>query len=224
MSLFFSYFPKIQYDVNDNQYSTYETITNITFRVRFIRDILTNIYSYVPYTIRDGDTPEILADKVYEDPGAHWMILYANDMMDPQYDWPLDTRSFNTYIKKKYGSSETAKTTVHHYEKVITYYNSQTNTTTINRFTIDGTQLSDNSPGSQYATYDDWAPYEINYVVDGAVIYEKGTKESISVYDWEQQQNDAKREIKIIKKDYYGQIMAELKALTNYDMNMYRRV
>lgn len=225
MSQFFNLFPRIEYDVNNSQYSTYDAITNITFRVRFVRDLLNNIYSYTPYTIREGDTPEILADKVYGNPEAHWMILYANDMLDPQYDWPLDTRSFNNYIKKKYGSLETAQTTIHHYEKIITYHNSQTNSSTVNRYVIDEEQLTDNSPGSQYITYDNMAGYEeIIYNLDGATIREVRTKEAISVFDWELQKNEAKREIKIIKKDYYNQIMSELRALTKIDMNAYRRV
>ena len=119
MAKYFTFFPSIAYDIAGKRRSNYQTVTNIFFRLRIIRSVLSNFSSYYEYLISDSDTPEILADKVYGDSEAHWIILLANDMVDPQYDWPLNTRDFTNYIIKKYGSIENAQTTYHHYEKVI---------------------------------------------------------------------------------------------------------
>jgi hypothetical protein len=120
MAKFFDLFPLISYDIARSRYSNYELVTDIFLRVAVIKEVLENISSYYEYVIRDDDKPEILAEKVYGDPEAHWIILLANNMIDPQYDWPLNDRDFNKYVVGKYGSLANAKTSIHHYEKVVT--------------------------------------------------------------------------------------------------------
>lgn len=134
---FLDLFPKIQYDINNNIYKTYENVGDVFFRIGVVRETIDKIGSYYLYTVRDGDTPEILAEKAYGDAGAGWMILYANYIFDPQFDWPLDERSFNNYIIGKYGSIENAKTSPHHYEKVVTRTDSLTGIVTEKRYNID---------------------------------------------------------------------------------------
>ena len=68
---FFDRFPKVNYDINLSKVNPkYETLTDVFVRVGIIREVLNNAASYYIYLIEDGDTPEILAEKVYEDPGA----------------------------------------------------------------------------------------------------------------------------------------------------------
>lgn len=137
MAKFFDLFPRIGYDIARSKYSNYEQVTNIFLRFGFLKEVIENISSYYEYTITDSDKPEILAEKVYGDPEAHWIILYANNMTDPQYDWPLNERDFNKFIIGKYGSVANAKTTIHHYEKVITRTENSTGTSSEFRYVID---------------------------------------------------------------------------------------
>ena len=137
MAKFFDLFPRIGYDIARSKYSNYEQVTNIFLRFGFLREVIENISSYYEYTITDSDKPEILAEKVYGDPEAHWIILYANNMTDPQYDWPLNERDFNKFITAKYGSVANAKTTIHHYEKVITRTEDLTGISSEFRYVID---------------------------------------------------------------------------------------
>lgn len=137
MAKFFDLFPLIGYDIAKSKYSNYQQVTNIFLRFGFLKEVIENISSYYEYTITDSDKPEILAEKVYGDPEAHWIILYANNMTDPQYDWPLNERDFNKYIAGKYGSVANAKTTIHHYEKVVTRTEELTGTVSEFRYVID---------------------------------------------------------------------------------------
>ena len=114
---YFDLFPKLVYSLPDG-YST-ETVTNIFHRFGILREILNNTSSYTLYEVEDHDTPEIVAEKVYNDAGAGWMILYANQIIDPQFDWPLNGYAFKDYIINKYGSIANAQSTYHHYEKVV---------------------------------------------------------------------------------------------------------
>lgn len=146
MSLFFDKFPKIKYDINNSTVNKrYESVTNIFIRIAYLKDVLSNINSYYTYEVGDGETPEILAQIVYEDAGAAWMIIYANEIMDPQFEWPLDYESLLKHIVDKYGSVENAKTGIHHYEKVITRTvdNGPDETVTENKFIVNKSPETD---------------------------------------------------------------------------------
>ena len=67
---FFDLFPKVKYDINKSLYPTYESVTNILFRLAILKNILSNTSSYYVYDIESDDTPEIVAEKVYGDAGA----------------------------------------------------------------------------------------------------------------------------------------------------------
>jgi hypothetical protein len=219
MGSFFDTFPKVRYDINRRKLSNFDTITNITFRVGIIKSVLNNTSSYFKYTVTDQDRPEILADKIYGNPEAYWIILYANDMYDPQYDWPLNYLNFNGYIVSKYGSAEWAKTNIHHYEKVIE--RTVGDTTTVTRLEINGERLTDNQLEVPYDTYDTLADEQSvsTYELNGKTITEVIYRNAVSYFDYEDQKNEEKRSIRIVKKEYYPQIIREFNDLTNFTGN-----
>jgi hypothetical protein len=89
---------------------------DITARSK-VRDIIkANVFIYYPYTIKDGERPDIIAHKYYGSANYTWMVLYANDIFDMTFDWPLSSQEFNSYITEKYGSISAAKLEIHHYE------------------------------------------------------------------------------------------------------------
>ena len=69
--------------------------TNIMARASIINDILDNPMLFYKYDIQDGDTPEIVADKYYGNSYRFWLIMFSNRMLDPQWDWPLNSTNFN---------------------------------------------------------------------------------------------------------------------------------
>ena len=228
---FFDKFPKLKYDINRSGYSNFETVTNIFFRVGIIKKVLSNATSYYKYEVKDDDTPEILAEQVYGDAGAYWIILYANDIVDPQFDWPLNHTQFHKYIKGKYGSIPNAKTTIHHYEKVVERTNPTYNLTTETRFVVNQTKLTDNEIDAPYEYYEGTGPGALSetqtvyeYNMDGTAIEEIVHRDAISCYDYELALNDSKRLIKIIKAEYYNQILSEYTKLTNTTPSYVRRL
>lgn len=229
MGTFLDLFPRIAYDVSGNKPREYVTATNIMFRFSIIKEILNNITAYQVYTIRDGDTPDILAEKVYGNAEAYWIILYANGMIDPQYDWPLNIDVFNKYIIDKYGSIENAQTTYHHYEKVVTREESRTGIVTTNRFQINSTNVAselhssqENVPYDTYSSLTDTQNVE-THDMDGETVIETVSRNRVTNFDWEFEQNERKREIKIIKAEYYDSIIQEYNNLTGNRLNPYYR-
>ena len=117
---FFQNFPTFPYDIEGTRPNKYRLATDIFCRVKMLDSIKNQTLVYYYYDIQEGDTPEIIAGKYYDNPNRHWIVLLANDIIDPIYDWPLTYQNFINYVKGKYGSIENAQTTVHHYEKIIT--------------------------------------------------------------------------------------------------------
>jgi hypothetical protein len=101
MAKYFNFFPTTPY-TNSNRSSAYDTVTNIISRFSFEESLKQNTSLFYPYTIQDGDTPEMIASKYYGSPEKHWIVLMFNDIIDPQYDWPLDQRTIIKYINDKY--------------------------------------------------------------------------------------------------------------------------
>ena len=109
---YFNYFPKIVYDVRgDKNKLRIDRITNVLVRARKKIEI-TNAALFEQYFIQDGDRADTLAYQFYKDSTLHWLIMYANYMTNPYYDWPLQYFDLQKFVAKKY----TNINGVHHYE------------------------------------------------------------------------------------------------------------
>lgn len=104
----FTNFPIISYDGN--------AAVNVLAKVKFTK-IAQNINAiFYPYTIAEGERPDIIAANYYDDPRYSWVIYMANDIIDPYYDWPLTEEEFKRFINKKYGSTENANREIAYWE------------------------------------------------------------------------------------------------------------
>ena len=93
-----------------------KTIVDITKGIR-ISDIVGNqVYSFQNYVINSDERPEHVAYNYYDDASLVWLVLLPNVKLDPYYEWPLSQRDFERWLKKKYGSLETAQSTILFYE------------------------------------------------------------------------------------------------------------
>lgn len=235
--------------MSGQKYPEYQTVTNILFRTAIIKDVLTNASSYTKYVIRDGDTPDILAEKIYNDPEAHWIILYANEMIDPQFDWPMTDVVFNKYIADKYRAAAEADlattlqdyqviawtqdltndASIHHYEKVVKQVNVAAQTTSEVRYIINKSKLTDNSLSVPYDYYDNLADEQdvtpINLTIKNQTVIQTIYRNKVSLYDYENELNENRRNIRIIKKEYYTQLVEEFNNLTGTSLPaFFRRV
>ena len=108
--MYFANFPVIPYDSVGNY--DFKVVTNLLKRVAVRAKVKTNVVLYDTYDIKEGETPEILADKLYDDPEYHWVILLINDITDRYHQWPMSYPQFMSYIEDKY----TDPNATHHYE------------------------------------------------------------------------------------------------------------
>jgi len=109
--MYFSYFPKGYYDLQQNGNPI--LVTDLMRRVKIRSKVLDEISLYDLYDVIDGDTPESVAFKHFGNAELHWVILLTNDVTDRYYGWPLTTEQFEAYLTDKYTNPDG----IHHYEK-----------------------------------------------------------------------------------------------------------
>ena len=111
--MYFSNFPEMLYEFNIDGKDQLVQVKDITRNIRFRRDVLANITIYDEYDIVDGESPEIVAEKIYGNPNYHWIIMLTNDIYDVKNDWILSQYDFEKHVDSKYGSNIYS---THHYE------------------------------------------------------------------------------------------------------------
>ena len=107
--MYFDSFPIIQYGSTDG---TIKNVTNLLRRVAIRTKVKTNAALFDTYDIKSGETPEIIADKFYDDPELHWVIMLVNNVTDRYHDWPMNEQQFSTFVNEKYSIPDG----IHHYE------------------------------------------------------------------------------------------------------------
>ena len=98
--MYFKNFPSLQYPSSGQL----EEIQDILLRVGFSSKVKETAETFILYNIQEGMTPEKIAEEVYGDQQYFWVVLLFNDLMDPQYRFPLRSRSLDDFIAKKYPS------------------------------------------------------------------------------------------------------------------------
>jgi hypothetical protein len=110
---YFEYFPTIGYDVRGEKNNRrVQAITNVLVRIRKKLNVVNSAF-FEQYFINDGDRADTMAHQFYDDSTLHWVIMYANYMTNPYYDWPLPYFDLQKFIDKKYPDNRNG---VHHYE------------------------------------------------------------------------------------------------------------
>ena len=106
--MYFKEFPKFLYDFKYGNTTKTSVVTDITRNVRFRKEVLENVTLFDEYDIVDGETPEIVAEKIYGDPEYHWIIMLANQKHDYISDFPLSEQALVKHIIATYGAQRYA--------------------------------------------------------------------------------------------------------------------
>jgi hypothetical protein len=211
MAKYFNYFPKTFYSANNNN-TGLDSVTNITARFGFENSLKQNSSAFYKYNIQESDTPEIIARKFYDNSERHWIVLLFNDILEAQYDWPLNEKTLVNYVDAKYTANGSANTkvqtglawamdtnNVHAYYKIVTR-TSFDGTQTIEKLKVDSNTYANVTQSTN--------TFNLN---DGTTITQVVTKEKESYYQYEVDLNDTKREIKLLKPEFVSSVEKEFK-------------
>jgi hypothetical protein len=203
------YFNSLPVINNQDSFGNVQQLKNLVVRTKLINKLSDNPLIYYKYTVQESDTPEIVAYKYYGDSYRYWLVLLANEALDPLWSWPLTSRQFGDYLKDKYSAAaglqpviEYTQLTTHHYEKLITTYDDSTQTTVVKNVIIDEdayTSLMEKTTTKSFSY--------------GANITYTISKKSVSIYDYEDGLNEAKRDIKLINSNYVSDLETQFQVL-----------
>ena len=174
MANYFRNIPKVKYDINGAEPNKYLNVTNIMKRISFKPSVIEDISDYYPYRVKDGERPDIISHQKYGTVAYAYLIMLINDIYDPLFDWPLSAQQFEKYLTNKYGSVSSAMGTTKYYYQII-------------RAEVARTGTSERIPA-------------VKFIVDQTTYdaLETGDRTTQSQYEWEDELNDNKRDIKLI--------------------------
>lgn len=103
MSLFESY-PNINYE-NKN-------VTNILTSFLLKKNKVNNLLFFQRYVINEGETPLSIAKNLYGEENLHWVILLVNNIIDPYFDFIMQSSYIEKIVNEKY---EDGSEGIHHF-------------------------------------------------------------------------------------------------------------
>ncbi len=175
MANYFRNIPKVNYDIFGAEPNNYRSVTNIMKKIKFKPKVLEDISDYYPYYVKEGERPDIVSHQKYGTVAYAYLIMLINDIYDPLFDWPLDSQQFEKYLTNKYGSVSAAMGETKYYYQII-------------RAEVARTGTSERVP-------------EVKFIVDETTYdaLDAGDRTTKTAYEWEDELNDDKRDIKLIQ-------------------------
>ena len=190
----------------------YIRIKNIFRRVKIQDWIQDNVQFFNKYTIRDGERPDTMAERLYGTSERDWIIILTAGITNIRNDWPLSNYDLYRYVEAKYGTDLNA---VHHYETIEVRDNK-------GRLILPAGQRVDQNftiptPYDASATnfYVGVRPQSDN-IDYRSVNSDINPVTGVSNYEYETQLNESKRRIEVMKPIYLQQFLNDMRELMNY--------
>ena len=162
-------------------------LRNLMKKSRILTDVFTNATNFYPYIIEEGERIDVVAYNYYGDSNLDWLVIMSNDIIDPYYEWYLTTAQFERMIKKKYGSIAAAQSTILHYVDTAEGY-------IVSRETI---EVLDPATSSTFGG-------------DSPDLFDP-----VYAYDYEEEQNEKRKFIKLLDKTLLTRVTEELRILSD---------
>ena len=195
--MFFSIVPNISYDEKPISYpfsdSSFVTAKNFFRRYKLNDDAFSYAVLFKKYSIKDEDRPDTIALDAYGDQFYDWVILLTNNLVNAQYDWPMNNYELYRVLEQEFDdpyseiSHYEIKETIGHYQAGLhvdeTFYNGQ------HKLNINGSIQTKN--GNEIAS-------------------------PVTVAEYYQAENEKKREIYLLKPRYLDSFVDDFKTKNLY--------
>ena len=181
----------------EDNISNYTRVKNLFKRGKLREDIYSNLAFFTKYEIKGDERPDNVAEKIYDDVTLDWVILLANNINNIQTEWPLTEYSYHNFLIDKYGNEEKLHE-VHHYE--CTGVKNSNGAIIVNE--------GINVPVGFAVTYFDTSL--------SASVSETNITKTITNLDYENDIQNAKRSIFILKPQYLNVIFNDLDNIMEY--------
>ena len=174
----------------------YTLAKNIFRRIKIREELDDVILGFSQYTIKNNQRPDEVAGEVYGDMSMDWVVLICNNIINLYEEWPMSEDEMERYIDSEY---EEDADSVHHWV----------------------TQKITDLKGRTLVKEGRIVPEDYTYTrPDGTLIAKEDTVRPISVYDYELENNDQKRNIYLLRKQYLSGFVEEFTSLVQYLPNL----
>lgn len=177
---------------NRNSSYDYVRVKNLFRRAKIRDDFFQNAASFTKYKIIGEERPEQIAQKLYGSSTYDWVVLISNNIINVRTEWPLSDSEFSDYLERKYTQTELLEP--HHYETTAVIDSR-------GKLIIPAGKIVDSN-------------FSITYY-DGLSVTKNPVK-MVSVYEYEIQQNDKKRNIYVLRNRYLQTAIDDMKRIMSY--------
>ena len=203
MSNYFRRLPNLDYPslLKDRESNTDFIQTKNLFRRTKIReDLFANFMQFDKYEIVGDERPDNVSEKVYGRDDLDWVVLLSNNIIDINNEWPLSQLQLNRFLSDKYTPQELVS--IHHYETHELRDNK-------NQLILPAGLVVDEDFNLEYLSGGQIK--STNSLVEGRPV------RAVTFFDYENDLNEQKRNINVIKKDFLGMFIKDFERIMKYD-------
>ena len=203
MSNYFRRLPNLDYPslLKDRESNTDFIQTKNLFRRTKIReDLFANFMQFDKYEIVGDERPDNVSEKVYGRDDLDWVVLLSNNIVDINNEWPLSQLQLNRFLSDKYTPQELVS--IHHYE-TLELRDSKNQLILPAGLVVDEDFNLEYLSGGQIKS--------TNSLVEGRPV------RAVTFFDYENDLNEQKRNINVIKKDFLGMFIKDFERIMKYD-------
>jgi len=180
---------------NRNSSYDYTRVKNLFRRAKIRDDFFKNATAFTKYKIVGEERPDQVAEKIYGSSEYDWVVLISNNILNIRTEWPLSDAEFSNYLERKYTEAELAS--AHHYETTLV-------TDSRGKMIVPAGKEVD--PNFSVTYYDDILGVSVT----------KNPVKLVSIYEYEIQQNDKKRNIYILRPRFLQTAIDDMRRIMSY--------
>ena len=147
---------------------------NLWQRSEILPEYINSVTLFDEYVVINGESPEVLSNRVYGTPFYNWTFFIANDIVNFYEQWPKSSSQLSDYVSNKYSNPQATKH----------YVTTEVKNTAGNIIIPAGKIVPSN--------------YSVSYIDNGIVVTANPVV-SITNYQYEEEINGKKEKIKVIR-------------------------
>ena len=193
---YFRQLPELDYPslANDRKSAyDYQKVKNIFKRAVIRDDLFDEVVAFTKYSVVGDERPDQVAYNFYGDSGLDWVVLTTNNIIHVRDEWPMGNQDFLTYLNAKYTAEQLSN--IHHYE----------------------TKLIRDSRGRLIQPEGLTVPagHSISFL-DNGVLRTESQLTSFTFLEHENNLNDKKRDIDILRPEYLSVFLENFAEIMEY--------
>jgi len=200
--MYFSFIPNIEYDKKPIQYpfseSDFVVAKNFFRRYQVNPDVFSYAVYFKKYAIEEGERLDTIAEKAYGNPFFDWVVALTNNMINPLFDLPLSQNDLRKSLESSY---DDPYSTIKHYE---TYEIKNNNGVTILKSGLIVDETFYSSP------FKYWNGTSVENISGSTA------SRPVTIFEYEEQQNEKKREIYLLKPTYLDAFLSDFRKTNLY--------